>query len=121
MLHAQIQTALVLSLFLYTLFQYDSSEYQRESNCFSTRLTYDVKPCQSFQEPVEASAKGYWSARSFDKEVILDASTLGDIPAVYRVPKPAPHELPVIGVYIDPRVRTGFRYKVRPMQVRRVI
>lgn len=51
----------------------------------------------------------------------MDASTLGDIPAVYRVPAPAIHEMPVIGVYIDPRVRTGFRYKIRPMQVRRDI
>ncbi|XP_061716175.1 uncharacterized protein LOC133524281 isoform X1 [Cydia pomonella] len=56
-----------------------------------------------------------WSD-SYAKEVLLDASTLGDVPAVYRVPPPAPHQLPVIGVYIDPRVRTGFRYKVRPMQ-----
>lgn len=52
---------------------------------------------------------------------MLDASKLGDVPAVYRVPQHAPHQMPVIGVYIDPRVRTGFRYKVRPMQVRPVI
>lgn len=59
--------------------------------------------------------KSYWT-ENLNKEVLLDASTLGDVPAVYRVPPPAPHQLPVIGVYIDPRVRTGFRYKVRPMQ-----
>lgn len=65
-------------------------------------------------EQPECLQKG-WSD-SYAKEVLLDASTLGDVPAVYRVPPPAPHQLPVIGVYIDPRVRTGFRYKVRPMQ-----
>ncbi|KAL4715950.1 hypothetical protein ACJJTC_013250 [Scirpophaga incertulas] len=67
-------------------------------------------------EQPEVQTKGYWTETSSEKEVILDASILGDVPAVYRVPQPAPHEMPVIGVYIDPRVRTGFRYKVRPMQ-----
>ncbi|XP_063383919.1 uncharacterized protein LOC134670158 isoform X2 [Cydia fagiglandana] len=65
-------------------------------------------------EQPECLQKGWTD--SYAKEVLLDASTLGDVPAVYRVPPPAPHQLPVIGVYIDPRVRTGFRYKVRPMQ-----
>uniref|UniRef100_A0A1E1WQ55 Uncharacterized protein n=1 Tax=Pectinophora gossypiella TaxID=13191 RepID=A0A1E1WQ55_PECGO len=69
----------------------------------------------------EPAYKSYWAESISEKEVLLDASTLGDVPAVYRVPAPAPHQMPVIGVYIDPRVRTGFRYKVRPMQVRRVI
>ncbi|CAG9786770.1 unnamed protein product [Diatraea saccharalis] len=64
----------------------------------------------------EVPTKGYWTESAYEKEVVLDASTLGDVPAVYRVPQPAPHQMPVIGVYIDPRVRTGFRYKVRPMQ-----
>lgn len=66
-------------------------------------------------------SKGFWPESAYTKEVLLDASSLGDVPAVYRVPQPAPHQMPVIGVYIDPRVRTGFRYKVRPMQVRPVI
>ncbi|XP_047991084.1 uncharacterized protein LOC125230106 isoform X1 [Leguminivora glycinivorella] len=65
-------------------------------------------------EQPESFQKGWTD--SYANEVLLDASTLGDVPAVYRVPPPAPHQLPVIGVYIDPRVRTGFRYKVRPMQ-----
>ncbi|CAH2246739.1 jg8802 [Pararge aegeria aegeria] len=60
--------------------------------------------------------KPFWTGSAYEKEVLLDASTLGDVPAVYRVPAPAPHQMPVIGVYIDPRVRTGFRYKIRPMQ-----
>ncbi|XP_038209950.1 uncharacterized protein LOC119830857 isoform X1 [Zerene cesonia] len=64
----------------------------------------------------EVQCKSYWTENAYEKEAILDAGALGDIPAVYRVPKPAPHQMPVIGVYIDPRVRTGFRYKIRPMQ-----
>ncbi|CAG9561866.1 unnamed protein product [Danaus chrysippus] len=67
-------------------------------------------------EQPELPTKPYWSESAYEKEVLLDASTLGDVPAVYRVPAPAPHQMPVIGVYIDPRVRTGFRYKIRPMQ-----
>ncbi|GBP30971.1 hypothetical protein EVAR_81869_1 [Eumeta japonica] len=64
-------------------------------------------------EAVPDISTKYWSV---GEELVLDASTLGDIPAVYRVPQLLPHQMPVVGVYIDPRVRTGFRYKVRPMQ-----
>ncbi|XP_032517001.2 uncharacterized protein LOC116769910 isoform X2 [Danaus plexippus] len=71
---------------------------------------------QVILEQPEIPTKPYWSQSAYEKEVLLDASTLGDVPAVYRVPAPAPHQMPVIGVYIDPRVRTGFRYKIRPMQ-----
>ncbi|XP_041979381.1 uncharacterized protein LOC121733243 isoform X2 [Aricia agestis] len=70
---------------------------------------------ETFEEYTEPALK-LWSEASHEKEVILDAGKLGDVPAVYRVPQPAPHQMPVIGVYIDPRVRTGFRYKIRPMQ-----
>lgn len=66
-------------------------------------------------EPIEVS-KNFWTVSDRKKEVLLDAGALGDVPAVYKVPQPALHQMPVIGVYIDPRVRTGFRYKVRPMQ-----
>ncbi|XP_044728559.1 uncharacterized protein LOC123292094 isoform X2 [Chrysoperla carnea] len=48
--------------------------------------------------------------------VTLDAGALGDIPVKYVVPHLEPHQLPVIGVYIDPRVITGFRYRVKPLQ-----
>lgn len=77
--------------------------------------------CLILQEATDVPSKGFWPESAYTKEVLLDASSLGDVPAVYRVPQPAPHQMPVIGVYIDPRVRTGFRYKVRPMQVRPVI
>ncbi|KAG6456596.1 uncharacterized protein LOC115447629 [Manduca sexta] len=73
-------------------------------------------PDADVQEQPDIPCKSYWTGSGFEKEVLLDASTLGDVPAVYKVPQPAPHQMPVIGVYIDPRVRTGFRYKVRPMQ-----
>ncbi|XP_077298327.1 uncharacterized protein LOC143919727 isoform X2 [Arctopsyche grandis] len=47
--------------------------------------------------------------------LILDAGALGDLPAVYKIAPVLPHQFPVIGVYIDPRVHTGFRYKVKPL------
>ncbi|XP_038209951.1 uncharacterized protein LOC119830857 isoform X2 [Zerene cesonia] len=83
--------------------------------CFECNCHY----CDCFlyvQDQHEVQCKSYWTENAYEKEAILDAGALGDIPAVYRVPKPAPHQMPVIGVYIDPRVRTGFRYKIRPMQ-----
>lgn len=43
----------------------------------------------------------------------LDASSLGDIPARYVIPSLPNHEFPVIGVFVDPRVVPGFKYKVR--------
>ncbi|RZC40478.1 uncharacterized protein BDFB_006163, partial [Asbolus verrucosus] len=46
---------------------------------------------------------------------ILDASILGDFPARYTVCALEAHQLPVIGVYIDPRVVPGFKYRVRPL------
>lgn len=46
---------------------------------------------------------------------ILDASLFGDIPARYTVPALDPHQFPVIGVYIDPRVCPGFKYYVKPL------
>lgn len=41
---------------------------------------------------------------------------LGDIPARYTIPALDPHQFPVVGVYIDPRVVPGFKYYVKPLQ-----
>ncbi|VVC91205.1 unnamed protein product [Leptidea sinapis] len=85
-------------------------------HCAECNCHYCECYVKSSQDHYEVHSKTFWSGSAYEKEVTLDASILGDIPAVYRVPKPAPHQMPVIGVYIDPRVRTGFRYKIRPMQ-----
>lgn len=45
----------------------------------------------------------------------LDASSLGDLPAQYTICAVEPHQLPVVGVYIDKRVTPGFKYRVRPL------
>jgi len=45
----------------------------------------------------------------------LDAADLGDFPASYLIPALKPHEFPAIGVYVDPRIVPGFRYRVRPI------
>jgi len=51
--------------------------------------------------------------------VLLDGASLRDIPAQYRVPAPLPHEQPVVGVWVDPRVTTGYKYRVRPLDQQR--
>ncbi|CAG9840508.1 unnamed protein product [Diabrotica balteata] len=45
----------------------------------------------------------------------LDAAFLGDIPGQYTICAVEPHQLPVVGVYIDPRVVPGFKYRIRPL------
>ncbi|XP_014278435.1 uncharacterized protein [Halyomorpha halys] len=46
----------------------------------------------------------------------LDGSQIGDIPARYQVFNLKKHEFPAIGVYVDPRIVPGYKYKVRPIQ-----
>lgn len=43
----------------------------------------------------------------------MDAAQLRDIPARYVIPTIEHHEMPVVGIYVDPRVVPGFRYRVR--------
>lgn len=45
----------------------------------------------------------------------LDAADLGDFPASYLIPALKPYEFPAVGVYVDPRIVPGFRYRVRPI------
>ncbi|KAL3275993.1 hypothetical protein HHI36_020724 [Cryptolaemus montrouzieri] len=47
--------------------------------------------------------------------LILDASKLGDLPARYTICAIDQHQFPVVGVYSDPRVIPGFKYRVRPL------
>lgn len=46
---------------------------------------------------------------------VLDASLLGDLPAVYTVYGLESHQMPAVGVYVDNRIITGFKYRVRPL------
>lgn len=45
----------------------------------------------------------------------MDASIIGDIPARYTIPWVPAYKLPVVGVYIDPKVVAGFKYRVQPL------
>ena len=71
----------------------------------STRLTAS---CTNFifQEEEEHQSKVH---------LHLDAANLGDFPATYLIPALKPHEFPAVGVYVDPRIVPGFRYRVRPI------
>lgn len=56
--------------------------------------------------------------KSSDEEeaVIVRGQDIGDLPAEYVVRGLRPQEMPVIGVYIDPRIMPGFRYRVRRLR-----
>ncbi|CAL4089408.1 unnamed protein product [Meganyctiphanes norvegica] len=45
----------------------------------------------------------------------VDGGLIGDVPAQYVVQGLHSHEIPVIGLYVDPRITPGFSYRVRPL------
>jgi len=47
------------------------------------------------------------------KSLTLDASAVGDLPAIYTICALDPHQFPVIGVYVDKSIIPGFKYKIR--------
>lgn len=47
--------------------------------------------------------------------LIVDALTLGDLPARYEICPLEPHQMPAVGVYVDKRIVPGFKYLVRPL------
>lgn len=46
---------------------------------------------------------------------VVDGADLNDFPARYYIPAIRKHEFPVVGIYVDPKIVPGFRYKVRPI------
>ncbi|XP_073985718.1 uncharacterized protein isoform X2 [Rhodnius prolixus] len=50
------------------------------------------------------------------RPIEVNGSSIGDIPASYRIANIRKHEFPVIGIFVDPRVVPGFKYRVRPLQ-----
>lgn len=46
-------------------------------------------------------------------DIVVQAADQGHVPAQYTVKGLRRHEMPVIGVYVDNRICTGFRYRVR--------
>nr|CAD7266478.1 unnamed protein product [Timema shepardi] len=72
------------------------------------KLTMNVD--RLFQEGLKEKA---WPQ---EVSLCLDGALLGDIPARYTIPAIRTHEFPVVGVWVDPRVAPGFRYRVRPIQ-----
>ncbi|KAK9506370.1 hypothetical protein O3M35_008322 [Rhynocoris fuscipes] len=49
------------------------------------------------------------------KSVELNGASIKDIPAIYRIKNIKKHEFPAIGIYVDPRIVPGFKYRVRPI------
>ncbi|XP_042218431.1 uncharacterized protein LOC121863739 [Homarus americanus] len=50
---------------------------------------------------------------------VVNGEKIGDIPIKYSVKGLLPHEMPVVGTYVDPRILTGFRYRVRATDSKR--
>lgn len=71
-----------------------------------TSSTHVTASCSNFifQEEEQPESKVH---------VHLDAADLGDFPASYLIPALKPYEFPAVGVYVDPRIVPGFRYRVR--------
>ncbi|KAI5710592.1 hypothetical protein M8J76_015003 [Diaphorina citri] len=51
-----------------------------------------------------------------ETSIVVNGGDLKDFPAQYYIPAIRKHEFPVVGIYVDPRIVCGFRYKVRPIQ-----
>jgi len=49
------------------------------------------------------------------RSATVDGKEIGDIPAVYTINGLLPYEQPVVGTYVDPRITSGFHYRVRPV------
>ncbi|KAK4312464.1 hypothetical protein Pmani_016127 [Petrolisthes manimaculis] len=50
---------------------------------------------------------------------VVSGENINDVPTKYSIKGLLPHELPVIGTYVDARIATGFHYRVRPADSRR--
>lgn len=90
-----------------------------QTDCCFSFYEHDVHedvPGQTIQEqPVQPQIPEIPEATS----LVLDGSVLRDIPAVYKIPPLLSYELPVVGVWVDPRVVPGFKYRVRPLDMKR--
>lgn len=68
-----------------------------------------------------ASVKEIPDGENIVEEAIPEVRTLrirgadiGDFPTEYVIPALLPHEIPVVGTYVDPKIVPGFAYRVRP-------
>lgn len=63
-------------------------------------------------------SRGYTLVAGADSSThitILKGETINDIPTTYSLKGLQPFEIPVVGTYVDPRILTGFKYRVRPV------
>ncbi|XP_064461353.1 uncharacterized protein LOC135371214 [Ornithodoros turicata] len=56
-----------------------------------------------------------------DSLYIVRGEDINDVPTSYVVSGLRPHEFPVIGTFVDPRIIPGFRYRVRVNSTQRVL
>lgn len=56
---------------------------------------------------------------SSSRVTVLSGNKIGDVPTKYYVTGLLPHEQPVAGTFVDPRILTGFSYRVRPADAKK--
>lgn len=56
-----------------------------------------------------------WPAVQVEDWLTVDASKLGDFPAKYTVPNVRKNEFLAVGIYVDPRIVPGFKYRAKPI------
>jgi len=67
-------------------------------------------------------ARGYTLVAGADSSThitIIKGERINDIPTTYSLKGLQPYEIPVVGTYVDPRILTGFKYRVRPADSRK--
>ncbi|XP_076466320.1 uncharacterized protein LOC143297751 [Babylonia areolata] len=64
-------------------------------------------------ERSESDGESDKEPESEGRDVVVRGQDIGDLPSEYVVRGLRPHEMPVIGVYVDPKITPGFRYRIR--------
>ncbi|XP_071114040.1 uncharacterized protein [Haliotis cracherodii] len=102
----------------YTTMRYDDLKHLFHSDSefapalhIKTRSLQDLFKSRSVEEIEEQHAAISEKCR-LPPQVVC-GSELNEAPVQYEVKGLLPHELPVIGIYVDKRICPGFRYKVR--------
>ncbi|XP_068220230.1 uncharacterized protein [Palaemon carinicauda] len=89
-----------------------------------TGVAVSIKPSKSGSPAVlkriikcnVGGERGLTLVTGVDNSVItvVDGEKTGDIPFQFSIHGLQTYELPVVGTYVDPRILTGFKYRVRP-------
>ncbi|XP_069995621.1 uncharacterized protein [Penaeus vannamei] len=81
-----------------------------------------VASLKKIKECSVGGERGYTLVAGVDSSsrvTMLSGDKIGDVPTKYYVTGLLPHEQPVAGTFVDPRILTGFSYRVRPADAKK--